>query len=407
MTQGGDGAMGQDKTDVRLWLIVLGLSLGPAVSNGYARFAYGLLLPAMREDLSWSFTEAGWINTTNAIGYLLGSLLALALISRWGARNLFIAGFVLTTAALLASALSRDLWLLSFWRVLAGIGGAPVFIAGGAMASTLFAQDKAKNALAIAVYFGGGGLGMVLTGVSLPYLMDWYHSGVWPYAWWALGVASHLAFLPAYWAALASPEPAAPQGARSGGRPARLPVWAMSPALAAYFMFGVGYIVYITFLIAWMRAEGAGTHLVAGTWAVMGTLVMASPFIWSRVLARAEGGGAIALTSLAVSAGILLPLLVSGPAGMIGSAIVFGGSFFMVPTSTTTFGRKNLTGDQWGPSLALFTTVFSIGQIIGPVGAGAIADHTGGTSAGLAAAGAILFAGALIGVLQRPLRRAA
>ena len=50
------------------WLVVAGLSLGPAVSNGLARFAYGLILPAMQADLSWNFTEAGWLNTANAAG---------------------------------------------------------------------------------------------------------------------------------------------------------------------------------------------------------------------------------------------------------------------------------------------------------------------------------------------------
>ena len=38
-------------------------------TNGLARFAYGLLLPAMRADLDWNYTQAGWINTANAIGY--------------------------------------------------------------------------------------------------------------------------------------------------------------------------------------------------------------------------------------------------------------------------------------------------------------------------------------------------
>ncbi|MEM1162489.1 MAG: YbfB/YjiJ family MFS transporter, partial [Pseudomonadota bacterium] len=154
--------------DHRLWWIVVGLSLGPAVTNGFARFAYGLILPAMQSDLSWNFTEAGWINTANAIGYLLGSVIALATISRLGPRRLFVWGMALTTLALAFSAPTRDLWLLSCWRILAGIGGAPVFIAGGAMASALFANDRKRNALAIALYFGGGGLGMLLTGATLP-----------------------------------------------------------------------------------------------------------------------------------------------------------------------------------------------------------------------------------------------
>ena len=68
------------------WLITAGFSLGPAVSNGFARFAYGLVLPAMRQDLNWTYTEAGWINTANALGYLLGAALTLALVATTGPR---------------------------------------------------------------------------------------------------------------------------------------------------------------------------------------------------------------------------------------------------------------------------------------------------------------------------------
>lgn len=40
---------------MRVWLVILALALGPAVSNGFARFGYGLILPAMRIDLDWSY----------------------------------------------------------------------------------------------------------------------------------------------------------------------------------------------------------------------------------------------------------------------------------------------------------------------------------------------------------------
>ena len=73
-----------ERAGLRLWWIAAGLSLGPAVSNGIARFAYGLLLPAMREDLGWSYAEAGWLNTANAIGYLAGAALSLWLIGPLG-----------------------------------------------------------------------------------------------------------------------------------------------------------------------------------------------------------------------------------------------------------------------------------------------------------------------------------
>ena len=378
---------------------MLGLSLGPAVSNGFARFAYGLVLPAMRSDLGWTYTEAGWINTANALGYLAGAVLALGLISRLGPSFLFISGMALTALSLIMSGLTTDFWGLSFWRVVAGIGGAPVFIAGGVMASALFADNKAKNALAIAVYFGGGEFGMIICGIALPYMLDWFGSDIWPLTWLLIGVLSFLCFLPSYWAAAATPTPPpAPSG-----RPAPLPNRQMLAALACYFCFGLGYIVYVTFLIAWMRKGGASTGLVAWTWAIMGAAVLKSPFVWSRILARAEGGLAMALTSLAVGIGIAAPLIDASLTGVTISALLVGGSFFMVPTSSTAFVRKNLPQVQWGKALSLFTVVFSIGQIIGPTAAGYLADLTGDNTIGLAAAACVLGLGALLGAMQRPL----
>lgn len=385
---------------LRLWWIAAGLSLGPAVSNGLARFAYGLLLPAMREDLGWSYTQAGWLNTANSIGYLAGSLLTLTAISRLGPRRLFVWGMALTVPALAASALTRDLWTLGLWRVLAGLGGAPVFIAGGAMAAALFAGDARRSALAIALYFGGGGLGMLPTGLGLPPFMAWFGPAGWPLAWLMLAAASLLAFVPSWLAAEAAPDVAS--GAALTGR---LPVLPIMPALAAYLLFGLGYLVYMTFLVAWMRDAGAGPALVAASWAVMGAAVALSPLIWRTVLGAARGGGAISLTMAATGAGAALPVAAAGEAGFVASAALFGASFFMVPAAVTAFSRGNLHGQQLGPAIALFTVVFSVGQIVGPVAAGVLSDRTGDTGAGLAAGAAILLAGAVVALAQRPLAR--
>ena len=49
------------------WLVLTGLSLGVLVTNGFGRFAYGLILPAMRADLDWSYAQAGLEPTTPAV----------------------------------------------------------------------------------------------------------------------------------------------------------------------------------------------------------------------------------------------------------------------------------------------------------------------------------------------------
>jgi MFS family permease len=382
----------------RSWLIVLGLGLGPAVSNGFARFAYGLILPSMQQDLAWSYTAAGWMNTANAIGYLVGALLALRYIGLIGAGRIFCAGMVLTTISLLASGLTSDLSALTAMRVLAGIGSAPVFIAGGVLASALFREDPSRNALAIAVYFGGGGIGMLLTGIVIPLWLEAYGAHAWPATWLMLGIASALTLLPAVWAVRALPAQSSPAGGETSHR---LNIRPMLPALFSYFMFGVGYFVYMTFLVAWMRADGRGVELIVATWSMLSLMVMLSPFAWRSVLARSTGGGAVALTLACTGIGTLLPLLVAGAPGMLISAALFGIAFFMVPTSVTNFSKKNFPQAQWGAAVSLFTTVFAVGQMIGPGAAGLAADLTNSLAPGFLGAGAVLLVGAGAALTQR------
>ena len=390
-----------DPSHAKLWLIALGLSLGPAASNGFARFAYGLMLPAMREDLHWTYTEAGWLNTANALGYLAGALLTLALIGRFGPKRMFLGGMIVTTLALILSGITRDFWLLSTWRILAGIAGAPVFISGGAMAATLFRGDAQRNALAIGLYFGGGGLGQLLTGASIPFMLEGLGHTIWPQAWLGLGLGTLVMVAPSAWALWAVEMPAS----ESKSGPAKpLPYLAMSPALGGYFLFGLGYLIYLTFLVAWMREEGAGAGLVALVWSVMGIGTMLSPFLWRRVLAWSQGGGALAYSNLACGAGTLVALAIAPPVGVVLSAAMVGASFYIVPTAATSFGRKNLNEAQWGRSFAAFTTLFSIGQMIGPVAAGAMTDATSTISYGLAMSGAIVLLGALAASFQPPLK---
>ena len=71
--------------------------MAAAVSLGMTRFAYALLLPPMREDLSWSYTLAGAMNTFNALGYLVGALLTPFVLRRFGAVRVLIWGALAAT----------------------------------------------------------------------------------------------------------------------------------------------------------------------------------------------------------------------------------------------------------------------------------------------------------------------
>ena len=375
-------------------VIALCLALGPAVSVGMARFAYGLILPAMREDLSWSYTQAGWVNTWNALGYLAGALAVVYLVERAGPRRLFDVGMAVTGLALCASGLSRSYGLLLALRFVSGVSGASAFIGGGALATRLTSTYPERTAAIIAIYFAGGGVGILLAGVTLPFLFAWRGAGAWNEAWIGLGVASlAMAAVSRFGSARVPQTGGATARARWDGRP-------LMASLGGYFLFAVGSIIYMTFIVAWMRGHGASAGEVALVWGTLGVAIVVSPSLWRAALGGWRGGLTLGASSACCAVGAALPLLSTSLPVMLASAVVFGLSMFIPPAAVTAIARRALPPAAWGPAIALYTVAFAVGQPIGPYLAGAVADATGSLRAGLLAAVAAMAAGAAASIAQ-------
>jgi MFS family permease len=383
----------------RPWLVLTGLALGVTVTNGFARFAYGLILPAMKSEMGWTYAQAGWLNTANAMGYIAGAILTMILIRHIPPTRLFAIGLVATTLALLATGLHAALWWQTLWRIVAGVVGAMSFSTAGALAAGLFQGDPRRNALAIAILFGsGGGLGIVLAGAALPLMLDAWGPASWPLGWIVIGAMS-LSFVPlGLWAAFQLRAPVQKQG-----KPVPLPIRRMLPELLGYAGFGLGYIVYLTFLSAWMTEQQASAPFIALVWVVLGVSICLSPLVWRPILARFASGVPLAMILTGIAIGSALPVLLpQGPVLLI-SAVVFGLSVFMAPGAVTSFARQNLPADSWGRAISLFTVVFAVAQTAGPYGAGLVGDLFGNIGISLLAASCLLLLGALAALLQRPL----
>ncbi|GCL63545.1 YbfB/YjiJ family MFS transporter [Pseudaquabacterium pictum] len=387
----------------RPWLVLAGLALGVTVTNGFARFAYGLLLPAMKSEMGWTYAQAGWLNTANALGYIGGALLTMLLIRHVPPTRLFAFGVVTTTLALLATGLNPALWWQTGWRIAAGVLGAMSFSTAGALAAGLFQGDTRRNALAIAILFGtGGGLGIVLAGAVLPLMLQARGAASWPLGWVLIGGASLCCVPLSLWAALQLRTPA--QGSQAADA-APLPLRRMLPEMAGYAGFGLGYIVYLTFLSAWMTEQRASAGFIALVWVVLGTSICLSPFVWRRVLARHASGRPLAMILLCIAIGSALPVVLPNGPVLLVSAVVFGLSVFMAPGAVTNFARQNLPPAAWGRAISLFTLVFAVAQTAGPYGAGLVGDLSGNIGVSLLAAAALLLVGAVLALLQRPLQQ--
>ncbi len=380
---------------IRGYALAFVLSFGPAVSNSFARFAYALVLPAMRSELGLNYSQAGWLNTANALGYLLGAVLTRLVVQQWGNRLLFSVGMFITAIGILATGLTNDLQLLALSRVVAGLGGAAVFICGGALSGNVFPDRPELGTTTIAVYFAGGGIGLVIGGVLVPVLLERGGNSAWPLAWIWMGIISLLMAMATVWAAYRIIEPGAAAGnAKAAIRP-------FLPELFGYLMFGLGYIGYMTFVVAWMRESGAPAAMVVPVWIALGLATILAPAVWRIPLAKWSGGRPMALIMAVLAVGALLPLLGTGYGIMLSSAALFGVAMFSVPTSISSLIKRSLPKPAWGSVMATFTVVFAAGQTVGPVAAGWLADQFSSLRPGLTASVVALGVGALVALMQR------
>jgi len=375
-------------------LLVLALAMAPAVGLGIARFAYALVLPDMRADLAWSWTEAGIMNTTNALGYLLGALLAARAIRKWGAGVTMLTGAIACLLSLALCAVLRDTTLLNMARILAGFGGGFAFVAGGVLAAGVSTRDPYRSSYLLGLFYAGPGLGIALSGLVVPATLNLLGAGSWPMAWAVLAAVS-LPLVGVLTFGLRA------DGARQIQSPDKVPLGNISLLLIGYALFGVGYIAYMTFMIAWVRDGGGSVLEQSAFWAVIGAAAMSSPWLWETTHRHLKHGHAFALLCLITALGGAVPLMHSGPIALYVSGAMFGCSFFSVVASTTVFVRRNYPKAGWGSVIGVLTVSFGLGQVLGPVVIGVINDATGGLSDGLVASTVILVIGAIVGGLQR------
>ncbi len=398
-------------------ITALVLSLGAAVSLGLSRFSYALLLPPMRSDLQWSYFTAGLINAVNAAGYLVGAWWATGCLQRWGARRTLLWAGAASALLLVLHGTTACVGALALLRATTGVASALMFVAGGVLAAslsteTLPSQDGETGSatppvnagLVLGLYYGGVGLGILACATVLPAVIDgpdmahaWAGKWGWQRGWWVLGVLAAVACTLLAWRLRQWPDAMESTSVREA-----FPMRKFAFGLAAYFMFGLGYIGYMTFIITFLREQQLDAQVVIVFYALLGVGVMGSPWLWAGHLQRNRGGQTLSVLCALLALATAIPVWASHPAWAFVSGGLFGAVFLSVVASTTALVRHNVPATQWAGGISAFTLVFALGQILGPGLVGWLADG-GGLHAGLGVSAAALAVGALLARHQKPL----
>lgn len=380
--------------------LILILSLAPTVGLGIGRFAYSLVLPDMRDALGWSYSAAGFMNTINAAGYLAGALAASKIIKRFGLSAAARWGTLACVLSLALCALSGNFAVLSFARLLAGLGAAAGFVAGGTLAAKIAQSRPARANFLLSLFYAGPGLGILASGLIAPFVLQAFGPGSWWIVWWAMTLLA---------VAMTVPLMLTPIDVSDGIADAAPASFAIAPILiylAGYFLFGSGYIAYMTFMIAYVRDAGGGAAAQSAFWSLIGVSAFVTPWVWRRVLALDRGGLSTAVILGVNALGAALPLFGHSPLLLAISALVFGVAFFAVVGSTTAFVRLNYPPSAWPKGIAAMTIAFGIGQTLGPIAVGAVTDAMGSLSYALNVSAAMLAVGAIASAFQgKPVRK--
>ena len=365
--------------------LALGGMAAVAAAMGVGRFVYTPILPAMSKALHLTTADAGWIASANYVGYLVGALAAghpaLSRNSRlWMVLALAVSGLTTLAMGLVSSTLA-----FIVLRALGGVASAFVLVYVTALVLRRLAEARREGL--IALHFAGVGVGVAGSAILVTAMTA---SGAdWRGLWIGSGVISLIAGLVA--SGLTTGRAPAPA---SGAAAKRAPKRGLPVLLGAYGLFGFGYVITATFLVALVRATPAAHPIEPYVWLLVGLTAAPSVAVWDWIAKKVRMGPAFALACVIESAGVALSVLEPNAWGAALAAVLLGGTYMGI-TALGLQGARERSADP-PKGLAFMTAAFGIGQIVGPIFAGQAAGLFGGlTVPSLVAAAALLVAAVL------------
>lgn len=347
----------------------------------------------MQEAIGFGAATAGWIAGWNYLGYLLGALGAVLVAGRRLRVEVLlssIAASVVTTAAM---GFTEDVVLWCALRFVSGLAAAGVLVTSSAI--VLDALARAMRPHLMGAHFSGVGIGVVASGLVVA-----LGEGAlgWRGLWVALaGVSAGLALVSLPLAKSARPAARATTAT---------PTERFSPGLliASYLLEGLGYVVTGTFLVALARQMpdiGGAAELL---WVAVGLAGAPSTLLWSRAAQRWGAANALIAAHVIQAAGIVAPVFFGSLWVGLLAAVCFGGTFMGITAVAVAFGGR--IARHPARMIGLLTAAFGLGQMIGPVLAGWLAERQGSFDGALALAAGAVLAGAGLLALGRVTSRA-
>ena len=346
--------------------------LGCFVAQSFARFTFGLVLPAMKADLRISYGLAGWLGTINLAAYLVSTLLTSTASLRVPPHRLVQLGIAMSTCGIAILATTRSTPLLLVGMAMGGLGGAAAWIPAPMVAASAFPPERCGFAMGVCSSAIGGGI-VVATEFATVVRNVGGDPGLWRPIW--LGEAGVGVIVTILALVVLKPIPLLP------GSPPKISVLRTVPSwwapTAAYTCFGLGYVLFATYVVAALEKDaGFGKGHSVWVYALMGAGNAGGALLVGRLSDQVGRRGTL-IGSLVAAGGGCLAVLVGVEPVVSVATFAYGFGMAGAVVSIASYIGDHVRPQEFSAAFGVITACFGAAQTVGPRLGGWMADSAG------------------------------
>ncbi len=334
------------------------------VAIGFGRFIYTPILPDMQSSLNLSSTTMGVISSYNYLGYLLGSIIPI-IFKLNNFRNVILFSSTMSVITICLMGFTTNVTIFIMLRFLCGLTSALGFVFTISFMFNEF-KDSKNNSLQL-IHFSGIGLGIVLGTLTV-----WMISAAgyqWNHQWILMGLLGLFFCIPIM-LCISKKKDSSKKIENEIKSEFKYNFITIS---FGYFFFGIGYIIFGTFISAIVKNASEVYFYQYLSWMVVGIFAIPSVIFWDEISKKISRDFLLFFSCSTVTLGITFLLIDDNLVSLLISCLFYG---IGVPGSVALVlieGKKRFVGSV-NVSVAILTTAFSFGQILGPYISGILID---------------------------------
>lgn len=382
----------RNRTQNYAWIILILTTLAVLASLGFGRFSFGAILPFMKDGLQFNYSETGIVASAVFFGYLISAMLSGYFVNRFTHKRVIVFFQFFIAAGMFWSAAAQGFWSALAACFVIGLGAGGAYVPSLGLLAEWFPPEK--RGMATGTAMSGSGIGIVISGMVVPWIVTLQDGQGWRFSWFVLAViVLGITLLNLFW--LKHP----PKGEKSVTLPKTEEVKKSEtgPVAAAvvpkqdrvyrnpkicgigliYLTWGFSYIIFSTFIVDYLMLDGGIAEVTAGQmFALAGLVSVISGSLWGHISDRI-GRLRTLIIVYSLQAAILAGFASSvHPVWLFTGIVIYAATLWAVPTIMMVVVGDFVSSRNVAVAMGFVTLFFGIGQFISPMITGWMVDQT-------------------------------